>query len=100
MVDVNKALKDVTKKGTVYIGEKRTKAAIQNGKAKLIVIANNCPYGNDILTAVQEHNIPIYTFNSNSIELGTICGKGYAVSAFAVIEEGDSNILQIISKRK
>lgn len=100
MVDVHKALKDVVKKGTVHIGEKRTKAAIQNDSAKLIVIANNCPYGNDILTSAEEHKIPIYTFNSTNVELGTTCGKGYAVSAFAVLEVGDSNILQLISKRK
>ena len=100
MVDVHKALKDVVKKGTAHIGEKRTKAAIQNDSAKLIVIANNCPYGNDILTSAEEHKIPIYTFNPTNVELGTTCGKGYAVSAFAVLEVGDSNILQLISKRK
>ena len=32
MVDVNKALKDVSKKGTIIIGKKQTKTAIQKGK--------------------------------------------------------------------
>jgi ribosomal protein L30E len=41
MVDVNKALKDVSKKGTITLGQKQTKAAIQKGTAKLVVIANN-----------------------------------------------------------
>jgi len=100
MVDVNKALKDVVKKGTVHIGEKRTKAAIKNESAKLVIIASNCPYGNELLTAADEHKIPIYTFHSSSIELGTTCGKGYAVSSIAILNEGDSNILQLISKRK
>jgi large subunit ribosomal protein L30e len=99
MVDIQKALKDVVKKGMVHIGEKRTKAAITNDTAKLIVIAKNCPYASDLLTHATEKKIPTYTYTGSSVDLGTTCGKGYAVSSFAVINEGDSNIMQLISKR-
>ncbi len=100
MVDVNKALKDVSKKGTIIVGEKQTKVAIQKGKAKLVVMANNCPYAKTITTLVAENNIPLYSYTSTGVDLGYTCGRNYAVCCFAVIEEGESNILQLVRKRK
>jgi large subunit ribosomal protein L30e len=100
MVDVNKALKDVAKKGTIILGEKQTKAAVQKGKAKLVVMANNCPQAQVITTLVAENNVPLYTYTSDGVDLGYTCGKSYAVSCFAVIDEGESNILQLVKKRK
>jgi large subunit ribosomal protein L30e len=100
MVDVNKALKDVTKKGTISLGEKQTKSAIQKGTAKLVVMAKNCPAEKTIASLARENKIPIYIFTSTGVELGYTCGKNYAVSCFAVLEEGESNILQLVNKRK
>jgi large subunit ribosomal protein L30e len=100
MVDVNKALKDVSKKGTIIIGKKQTKTAIQKGQAKLIVMANNCPYAKDIIALITENKVPLYNYNSTGVELGYTCGKSFAVSSFAVLEEGGSNILQLVKKRK
>ena len=100
MVDVNKALKDVSKKGTIIIGRKQTKTAIQKGIAKLVVIANNCPYTKDITALVMENKVPIYNYTSTGVELGYTCGKNFAVSSFVVVDEGGSNILQLVKKRK
>ena len=100
MVDVNKALKDVSKKGKIILGEKQTKAAIKKGIAKLVVMANNCPYAEAITALVTENNVPLYNYTSNGVELGYTCGKSFAVSSFAVLEEGESNILQLVKKRK
>ena len=100
MVDVNKALKDVSNKGTIILGEKQTKVAIQKGTAKLVVMANNCPSAKTITTLTSEKNVPLYTYASTGVELGYTCGKNYAVSCFAVLQEGESNILQLVKKRK
>ena len=100
MVDVNKTLKSVVKKGTVKIGEKQTKTAINTGTAKLIIMANNCPYNEELNKLAKEKKVPIYNYTSNGVELGIACGKNYSVSAFAVIDEGESNILQIVKKGK
>jgi len=100
MVDVSKVLKDVVKKGNVKIGEKQTKTAVNNGAAKLIVMANNCSYSTEISNLAKEKKVPIYNYNSNGVELGYACGKSFAVSAFAVIDEGESNILQLVKKGK
>jgi large subunit ribosomal protein L30e len=100
MVDVNKALKDVSKKGTIIIGEKQTKAAVQKGNAKLIVVANNCPYTETILSLAKEHKVPVYNYTATGVDLGYTCGKNFPISAFAVLEEGGSNILELVKKRK
>jgi large subunit ribosomal protein L30e len=100
MVDVNKALKDVSKKGTIILGEKQTKAAIQKGTAKLVVMANNCPFAKTINTLAGEQKVPLFNYTSTGVELGYACGKNFAVSCFAVLAEGESNILQLVKKRK
>lgn len=100
MIDVIKALKDVSKKGTIIIGEKQTKAAVQKGNPKLVVIANNCPYAETILSMAKEHKVPVYNYTATGVDLGHTCGKNYPISAFAVLDEGESNILQLLQKRK
>lgn len=100
MVDVAKVLKDVVKKGKVKIGEKQTKVSINNSSAKLVVVSDNCPYSIEITTLAKEKKVPIYNYNSDGVDLGYACGKNFAVTAFAVIDEGESNILQLIKKRK
>ena len=99
MVDIEKVLKTTVKKGNVKIGSKQTKQVISDGTAKLIVFANNSPYSSEITTLAKKKKIPIYTCDSNSINLGNTCGKSFAVSVFAVIEEGGSNILNLVNKR-
>jgi large subunit ribosomal protein L30e len=100
MVDVNKLLKDVVKRGKVKVGEKQTKKAIEEGNAKLVILSNNCPYLKEIVTLAKDKKVPIYNFNANSVELGYVCGKNFAVSSFAVSELGESNILQLVKKGK
>jgi large subunit ribosomal protein L30e len=98
MVDIDKILKNTIKKGKVKIGNKETKTAINDGSAKLVIISDNCPYKKDIYDLANKKNIPVYSSNSSSINLGYICGKAFAVSVFTVINDGGSNILNIIKK--
>lgn len=100
MVDINKALKDVAKKGTIILGEKQTKSALLKGTAKLVVMANNCPNAKTITTLANDKKIPLFNYASTGVELGYTCGKNYTVSCFAVLDEGESNILQLVNKRK
>jgi large subunit ribosomal protein L30e len=100
MVDVNKVLKDVVKKGKVRIGERQTKAALKDGSAKLVVVATNCLYSKEIDVLARKKDIPVYNYGFNGVELGYACGKNFVVSAFAVTDEGETNILQLVKKRK
>jgi len=99
MVDVDKALKNTVKKGKVKIGIKESVKAIQEGKAHLIVIANNCPKSEQLHTEAKKNKVPVYQFESNSIDLGYTCGKSYAVSTLAVLDDGGTNLFQMMKKR-
>ena len=99
MVDIDKILKNTVKKGTVKIGTKETKSSIKDGTAKLVVMAKNFPNLMEIDKHAKNKKIPVYNFKSNAIDLGYTCGKAFAVSVFAVIDDGGSNILNHIKKR-
>ena len=99
MVDVDKVLKSTVKKGKVMIGSKQVRMVINNGTAKLIVMAKNYPYSSEIDKLAKKKKIPVYNHNSNSIDLGYTCGKNFAVSVFAVMDEGGSDILKLAQKR-
>ena len=99
MIDIGKTLKTTVKKGKVKIGARQTKLNINNGTAKLIVMAKNCPLSSEIKKLSKKKKVPIFNYNSNSIDLGYACGKAFAVSVFAVLDEGGSNIMQLVDKR-
>jgi large subunit ribosomal protein L30e len=99
MVDADKVLKNTVKKGKVKIGNKETKMVIQKGSAKLVVMAKNCPYSSEINEMAKKKKIPVYNCDSSSIDLGYTCGKAFAVSVFAVLDDGGSNILNLVKKR-
>jgi len=98
MVDIDKVLKATVKKGQVKIGTKQTKTVMNDGTAKLVVISKNCPYSKELNTLAKKKKIPVYSYSSNSIDLGYTCGKAFAVSAFAVLDDGGSNIINLVKK--
>ena len=95
MIDIGKALKTTVKKGKIKLGSKETKDSIKKGEAKLVIIAKNCLYTDEIKKLSEKHKIPVFDYGSNSIELGYALGKSYAVSVFTVLDDGGSNIMQL-----
>jgi len=42
--------------------------------------------------------IPVVTYRGNSIDLGMVCGKRFAVATLTVKEHGDSDVLKLAEK--
>ena len=99
-MDIERLFKSTVKKGTVHFGVKQTTAAVQQKKAKLVVLATNCPSETEIRTLTEKHNIPLYHYKNTSVYLGHACGKQYPVSVFSVINEGDTNIMHLVKEKK
>jgi len=99
MVDVEKAFKNMVKKGTVIFGNRQTQLTVKDGKAKLVVFSKNCPFIDELTQISEKQNVPTYQANVDSVELGSICGKMYAVSTFAVVDDGGVNINQLLKQR-
>jgi large subunit ribosomal protein L30e len=97
MIDVNKAIASAVKTGKVSFG---ANAALQNakaGKAKMIILAANCP--KDIKEEIEYNcklsNVPVMMFKGASMDLATVCNKPFIISALSIRETGDSEILKV-----
>jgi len=90
MVDIARALKTAATSGDVRFGLAETKKTIKKGEAKLVVIANNCPE-KDVMTSGSSPKVLV--FEGTNIELGSACGKPFPISALAIVNPGESNIL-------
>jgi large subunit ribosomal protein L30e len=90
-------LKIAIKTGDVYFGFKQALKASKTGQAKLVILSLNCPlsFRNEIQNISAISNLPIYSFNSSSKDLGLACGKRFPVSVMAINNPGDSDILKI-----
>lgn len=95
-MDFNTSLRRAIKTGEVSLGTNSTKENIAEGQVKLVVIAENCPEDFKTYLAEQE-GIETYRFEGSSAQLGKACGKPFVVSALAVIDAGESDILSIKS---
>ncbi|OKL64671.1 60S ribosomal protein L30-2 [Talaromyces atroroseus] len=85
----------VMKSGKVTMGQKSTLKSLRSGKAKLILIAGNCPplRKSELEYYAMLAKTPVHHFSGNNIELGTACGKLFRCSTMAVLDQGDSDIL-------
>ncbi|HEX9863264.1 MAG TPA: 50S ribosomal protein L30e [Candidatus Bathyarchaeia archaeon] len=97
MIDVNKAIASAVKTGKVSFG---ANAALQNaksGKAKMIILAANCPKNikDEIEYNCKLSNVPVMMFKGASMDLATVCNKPFVISALSIRETGDSAILKV-----
>ena len=101
-IDFVRALQMAIKTGEVVLGSKKTLKLVLYGKAKLVVIAANAPpeLKRDIEYYAKLSNIPVYKFPGTNIELGTLAGKPFSVAAMAIVDPGQSNILDIVMEEE
>lgn len=97
MIDINKAIATTVRTGKVFLGAKNTIKNVRVRKVKLVIVAANCPENirQDIEYYCRLSEIPLITYSGTSIELGAVCGKPFMVSALAIREPGDSDILKL-----
>ena len=93
--NLNSKLALVIKSGKYVLGYKSTLRSLRSGEAKLIILSNNCP-------TVRKAEIEYYAvlakatvvfYPGNNVALGTACGRYHRCSTLAVIDAGDSDIL-------
>ncbi len=98
MVDFVRELQTSLKSGKVILGSKRVVKSLMNGEPKMVIVAANAPreIRNDIEHFSKYAKIPVYIFPGTSWDLGAICNKPFMVSAIAIIDPGESNILDLV----
>jgi len=82
------------------LGCKEAIGAAKTGKARLIVVASNCPEPDrsDILYNARLSEVPVYVYSGSSMDLAAACEKPFLVAALTVREPGDSEILKLAEK--
>jgi large subunit ribosomal protein L30e len=100
MIDIDKALASAVKTGKVSFGSNTALQNAKTGKAKMIVLASNCP--KDIKEQVEYYGeiskVPVITYKGTSIDLAEVCSKLFIISAMSIRETGDSEILKVIDQ--
>ena len=99
-MDLRFQIRRAMETGKVVLGYRESERSLMNGRAKLIILASNAPkeeaYRIQYLSKVGD--VPLYSFEGTTIELGQVCGKPFAVSVLAVEDAGDSSILDIVKE--
>merc|ERR1712058_50638 len=94
--DIKSKLALVMKSGKYSFGLRSTLQATRQGKAKLIIIAENTP-------ALRKSEIEYYAmlaktgvhhFKGNNVELGTACGQYFRIGTLVITDPGDSDIIK------
>uniref|UniRef100_A0A0C9S095 Large ribosomal subunit protein eL30 n=1 Tax=Amblyomma americanum TaxID=6943 RepID=A0A0C9S095_AMBAM len=93
---INSRLALVMKSGKYVLGHKQTIKTLRQGKAKLIIIANNTPplRKSEIEYYAMLAKTGVHHYTGNNIELGTACGKHYRVCCLSITDPGDSDIIR------
>ncbi len=89
---ISKELARVVSTGKVLFGYKQ--AIKKAEEAKAFIISSDCPWKKEILEIAKDK--PVYIYKGNNIELGSACGKPFGVSVLTILDEGKTNIMNII----
>ena len=100
MTTLEYELRTAFKTGKVTLGSKSTIKNIKLGKAKVVVIAKNVDPNvkSDIMYYTRLAKIPVIEFNGTSLELGMLLGKPFPVQALAVLDVGESRIMELVGE--
>ncbi|KAL6047994.1 ribosomal protein L30 [Balamuthia mandrillaris] len=93
---INSRLALVMKSGKYTLGYKSTLKSLRQGKAKLIIISNNCPplRKSELEYYAMLAKTGVHHYQGNNIDLGTACGKYFRVSSLSITDPGDSDIIR------
>ena len=101
MIDIDKALGSAVKTGKVSFGSNVALQNAKTGKAKMIVLASNCP--KDIKEQIKYYGkisgVPVIDYKGGSMDLAEVCHKLFIISALSIRETGDSDILKITEEQ-
>ncbi|MCK4883431.1 MAG: 50S ribosomal protein L30e [Candidatus Diapherotrites archaeon] len=99
-MDEKKAIRRAVDTGKVVFGSNKTIQEIKTGDLKMVVVASNCP--KDIKERIEHYsklsNVPVYDFKGTGVELGSTCGKPFSVAVLNIMDEGNSQVLDLLGE--
>mmetsp|Transcript_100757 Transcript_100757/g.140009 ORF Transcript_100757/g.140009 Transcript_100757/m.140009 type:complete len:112 (+) Transcript_100757:27-362(+) len=100
--NINQRLQLVTKSGKYELGYKSCLKTLRQGKAKLVLISNNCPplRKSEIEYYAMLGKTAVHHYSGNNTDLATACGKHFRASVMSVIDAGDSDLIKSMVTNK
>lgn len=100
-MDMDKAISTAVRTGKVMFGSNSALQSARTGRAKMIIVASNCPENirKDLEYYCKLSKIPLLVYKGSSAELATVCGKPFLVAALTIRDPGDSDILKLIESQ-
>ena len=96
-MDVIRQIKNAMVSGGLLFGQNQAKGACEDGSAKVVILAANCPEDYVSMIKSDYPNIVIHQTRMVNRELGAACGKPFSVSTIAVVDAGKSTLLSLKS---
>eukprot|EP00898_Chlorokybus_atmophyticus_P000349 jgi/Chlat1/1314/Chrsp118S00074 len=93
---INNRLALVMKSGKFTLGYKTVLKSLRGGKAKLVIIASNCPplRKSELEYYAMLSKTGVHHYTGNNVDLGTACGKYFRVCCLSITDPGDSDIIK------
>lgn len=83
------------KTGNVILGSKSVISALLTENPRMVLISGNC--AKDVKERIVYYSklagVPCHTAKEDGMEVASVCGKPFPVSALAVMDEGESSLL-------
>ncbi len=95
--EAGKEIRRAVDTGKVLFGTKESLYSLKHGEGLLLILTKNAPVLNveEMTHIASLASVPVYTFAGNGLELGSVCGKPYVISALLVTDAGKSKVLQL-----
>jgi large subunit ribosomal protein L30e len=95
-VDVKKQLNIAIDTGEGILGSKKTIDSLLYGAPKMVFLAGNCPrqQKDSLQYYCRLAGVTCVALKENSMELGSSCGRPHPISALAVVDAGESTVLE------
>ncbi len=96
-MEADEELRESERTGEVVLGSNETLEATKSGEAQLTVISTSPPkeVEEKLRKYTDENDISLHYYPGGSKDLGLALGKPFSVSVLAVLDVGDSSVLEL-----
>lgn len=101
-INFEKELRRAVDTGEVKFGYRNAEKSLLTGKGKLLVVSAGIPSQRKerLLHLAGLSKMAVHESDKSPLDLGSVCGKPFPVTAMMVLEQGKSKILSIKSQEK
>lgn len=101
-VKFNQELRNTIETGKIICGSSQSKKECLVGNPKLLIISSTIDGHNKELFSYYTRllDVPLVEYPESSVELGSLCGKPFAISVITVTDEGKSSLFDVLKEKE